>query len=169
MESPLAICDAQSIDADDFVASDLIYPHRRGETLAIKFNPRHQWFYFPQMQPDEAVLLKCYDSADDGRARMTAHTGFDDPTSPTGCTAAREYRNPRFRFFTRLENPARVAKAVELLRCWKDHSPIAFASEQVSGTYQQNGPNCGHREEAESAACLDSEPGEQPVTDYRPD
>jgi hypothetical protein len=83
LESPFAICDAQSIDADDFVASDLIYPHRRGETLAVKFNPRHRWYYFPEMQSDEAVLLKCYDSADDGRARMTAHTGFDDPTSPS--------------------------------------------------------------------------------------
>ena len=81
-ESPFAICDARTIGADDFVASDLIYPHRRGETLAVRFNPRHRWYYFPQMRPDEAVLLKCYDSAADGRARMTAHTGFDDPTSP---------------------------------------------------------------------------------------
>jgi hypothetical protein len=82
MESPFAICDARTISADDFVVSDLIYPHRRGETFAVRFNPRHRWYYFPQMRPDEALLLKCYDSADDGRARMTAHTGFDDPTSP---------------------------------------------------------------------------------------
>jgi hypothetical protein len=82
MESPFAICDAQTIGVDDFVTSDLIYPHRRGETLALRFNPSHQWYYFPEMRPDEAVLLKCYDSADDGRARMTAHTGFDDPGSP---------------------------------------------------------------------------------------
>jgi hypothetical protein len=34
------------------------------------------------MQRDEALLLKCYDSAADGRARWTAHTAFDDPTSP---------------------------------------------------------------------------------------
>jgi hypothetical protein len=81
MESPFAICDAQTISTGDFVASDLIYPLRRGETLAVKFNPRHQWYYCPQMRADEAILLKCYDSADDGRARMTAHTGFDDPTS----------------------------------------------------------------------------------------
>ena len=82
LESPFAICDAQTISAADFVTSDLIYPHRRGETLAVRFNPRHQWYYFPRMEADEAVLLKCYDSANDGRARMTAHTGFDDPTSP---------------------------------------------------------------------------------------
>ena len=33
------------------------------------------------MRADEAMLLKCYDSGR-GRARFTAHTAFDDPTSP---------------------------------------------------------------------------------------
>ena len=33
------------------------------------------------MRADEALLLKCYDS-DAGPARFTAHTAFDDPTSP---------------------------------------------------------------------------------------
>jgi hypothetical protein len=99
MESPFAICDAQTIGTDDFVASDLIYPHRRGETLAVRFNPRHQWYYFPQMRPDEAVLLKCYDSADDGRARMTAHTGFDDPTSPPDAPPRESIEARAFVFF----------------------------------------------------------------------
>jgi hypothetical protein len=34
------------------------------------------------MQKDEAILIKGYDSVDDGRARFTLHTAFDDPTSP---------------------------------------------------------------------------------------
>jgi hypothetical protein len=37
------------------------------------------------MERNEAILLKCYecyDSKDDGRARFTAHTSFDDPSSP---------------------------------------------------------------------------------------
>jgi len=83
-ESPLAVCDAQSLRQDDFVASDLLYPHRKGETYAVTFRPTHHWYYVPHMQPDEALLLKCYDSAADGRARFTAHTAFDDPTSPPG-------------------------------------------------------------------------------------
>ncbi len=33
------------------------------------------------MRADEAMLLKCFDS-DASRARFTAHTAFDDPTSP---------------------------------------------------------------------------------------
>jgi hypothetical protein len=36
------------------------------------------------MQPNEPVLIRCFDSALDGAARFSAHTGFDDPTSPPG-------------------------------------------------------------------------------------
>ena len=81
-ESPLTVCDAQSIAPTDLVASDLVYRDRIGEVYAIAYNPTHRWFYFPQMQPNEALLIKCFDSADDGRARFAAHTAFDDPTSP---------------------------------------------------------------------------------------
>ena len=30
---------------------------------------------------DEAILIKCYDSAED-KARFTAHSSFEDPTAP---------------------------------------------------------------------------------------
>jgi hypothetical protein len=81
-ESPLALCDARSIAQEDVVPTDLVYPHRVGETYSFTYNPNHRWFYFPDMQRSEAVLLKCYDSKEDGRARFTAHTSFADPTSP---------------------------------------------------------------------------------------
>ena len=35
-----------------------------------------------EMTPDEALLLKCYDSATDGRTRFGPHTAFIDPTTP---------------------------------------------------------------------------------------
>lgn len=84
LDAPLALCDARSIDQGDLVANDLIYRDRVGETYAVTFNPRHEWFYFPRMLTDEAVLIKCYNSLEDGRARFTAHTAFDDPTTPAG-------------------------------------------------------------------------------------
>jgi hypothetical protein len=66
----------------DLVAGDLVYRDRVGETYAITYNPSHRWFYFPQMQQNEVLLIKCFDSATDGKARFAAHTAFDDPTSP---------------------------------------------------------------------------------------
>jgi hypothetical protein len=79
-DAPLAVCDALSVASEDLVPSDLIYRDRVGEIYGVRFNPNHRWFYVPDMQPDEALLLKCYDSATDGRARFAPHTAFDDPT-----------------------------------------------------------------------------------------
>ena len=81
-DTPLALCDAASVAAGDLIASDLIYPNRNGETYSVKFNPNHRWFYFPEMAVGEALLLKCYDSVTDGRARFAPHTAFVDPTTP---------------------------------------------------------------------------------------
>lgn len=86
-EAPLAVCDARSMVQEDFVAMDLKYRDRTGEVYSVAFNPNHHWFYFPHMQKNEALLLKCYDSMSDGRARFTAHTAFDDPTSPPDAPA----------------------------------------------------------------------------------
>lgn len=81
-ESPLALSDARTIAPTDWVASDLVYRDRVGETYSITYNPSHQWFYFPQMHRDEALLIKCFDSDETDIARFSAHTSFDDPTSP---------------------------------------------------------------------------------------
>jgi hypothetical protein len=79
---PLGICDARTLSADDLVISERRYPNRIGQTYAIKFNPKHHWYWFPRQRRDEAIVFKVYDSLKDGRARWTAHTSFDDPTSP---------------------------------------------------------------------------------------
>ena len=62
--------------------SDLIYRERTGETYAVKHNPAHRWFYVSALAADEALLLKCYDSAEDGTARFAPHSAFEDPTTP---------------------------------------------------------------------------------------
>jgi hypothetical protein len=80
-DAPLAVCDASSVASSDLVPADLIYADRIGETYAVTYNPNHRWFYIPGMQRDEALLIKCFDSANDGRARFAPHTAFDDPTA----------------------------------------------------------------------------------------
>ena len=86
---PLALCDARSIAASDLVPSDLVYRDKVGETFSFTHNPAHRWYYFPKLRPDEALLLKIYDSRDDGTARLTAHTAFEDPTTPEGAAPRR--------------------------------------------------------------------------------
>jgi hypothetical protein len=81
-DAPLAVCHAGTVAPADLVAQDLIYRDRTGEIYCLTYNPAHRWFYAPAMQRDEVLLLKCYDSLKDGRARFMPHTSFDDPTAP---------------------------------------------------------------------------------------
>jgi hypothetical protein len=82
LDAPLAMADGRTVAADDLVASDLVYPGRKGEIYTVRYNPAHRWYYVPKMTADEALLLKCYDSATDGRTRFGPHTAFVDPTTP---------------------------------------------------------------------------------------
>ena len=79
---PLAIADARSLAPADLVVTERRYPDRIGQTTAITWNPAHRWYWFPHMRPDETLVFKTYESMTDGRARFTAHTAFDDPTTP---------------------------------------------------------------------------------------
>lgn len=81
-DSPLALCDARTVDPHDLVESDLVYKQRVGETYSVTYNPAHRWFYAPELHRDEALLLKIMDSKTDGRARFMPHTAFTDPTTP---------------------------------------------------------------------------------------
>jgi hypothetical protein len=82
LSNPLALCDAETLEDEDLVASDLRYPDRTGEIYGITYNPHQRWYYFPKMQPDEAVIIRCFDSARSGAARFSAHGAFEDPQTP---------------------------------------------------------------------------------------
>lgn len=97
--APLALADAQSIAPGDLVTCDLVYVDRTGEIYYGLHNPDHRWRYFPQMQAHEAVMIKCYDSAKDGRARFSLHTSFDDPTSPSDAPPRESIEIRAFAFF----------------------------------------------------------------------
>ena len=81
-DMPLAVCDARTVKPAQLVPSDLVYRDRVGETYSVTFDPAHRWFYFPEMEVDEGLLLKCYDSKTDGRARFAPHSAFFDPATP---------------------------------------------------------------------------------------
>ncbi|KAG5349131.1 hypothetical protein E4T56_gene4074 [Termitomyces sp. T112] len=86
LDWPLTLCDYRSFDPEkDTVPIALIYTDYEGETLGVKYNPNQRWKYFHNVTPSEAILIKCFDSVQDGSvAVFTPHTGFDDPTTPAG-------------------------------------------------------------------------------------
>jgi len=79
---PLAVADARTVAPGDFVATDLVYEDRTGEIYQVANGPGQRWYYFSGMTRDEVVLLKCFDTALDGRARWTAHGAFENPQAP---------------------------------------------------------------------------------------
>ena len=80
-ELPLAMCDATTHAPEDMLRMELKYAERTGEIYVMRHSPAHRWVYFPKMQATQALLLKTYDSATDGRARFMGHTAFEDPSS----------------------------------------------------------------------------------------
>ncbi|KAK0385935.1 hypothetical protein NLU13_7110 [Sarocladium strictum] len=76
---PLGVAEANSVDDESLVVTELIYPGRKGETYAVKHSPKHQWYYKSELSPDEVILIKCFDSKKDGRARRVPHTAFHIP------------------------------------------------------------------------------------------
>jgi hypothetical protein len=92
---PLALCDHRSIAAEEGVPNRRIkrdHPPTPEElltpipgeddmpaALVFRHGPHHRWYYFPDMDRDEAVMIKLYDS-DRGRAWFAPHTAFRDET-----------------------------------------------------------------------------------------
>ncbi len=79
---PLAVCDWRTVGPDDLVSVRLIYPDREGSTFSVRHNPDMRFHYLSNQTPDEVTLIKCFDSAEDGTARLTPHSAFTDPGSP---------------------------------------------------------------------------------------
>ena len=87
---PIAICPWDSIGENDMIPAERNYGDRIGGILNLSYNPDQRWTYFPEMERDEVILLKCFDSERDGRARWTAHAAFEDPNGPDPSLPARE-------------------------------------------------------------------------------
>jgi hypothetical protein len=98
-DSPLAICDASSVERQDLLATDLVYPDRTGQIYYVAFNPAHRWYYASDMQTDELWMFKNYDSSLRGGAWCTPHTAFVDPTGHPVAAARESVEFRAFAFF----------------------------------------------------------------------
>jgi len=84
-QSPLAVCDARSVEKKDFMLvrlgkSDEPVTASTPGGLNMAYNPRHEWYYYPDMQPDEALVFRLFDTADP-HWHMSGHSAIVDPTS----------------------------------------------------------------------------------------
>ncbi len=80
-EFPLAMIDDTTTIEEDKLIMELKYSDRTGEIYVIRYSPKHRWYYFPRMTPEQALLLKTYES-EPGLSSSMGHSAFEDPTSP---------------------------------------------------------------------------------------
>ena len=96
---PLGICDGRTIPPQGFILVERRYRDRTGEVYHIAYNPAHEWFYFPQMERNEALVFKVFDSDAGKPSRFTAHSAFDDPGTPPGAPPRESIETRTFAFF----------------------------------------------------------------------
>ena len=77
--TPLAVAGAESIEPQDLIATDQIFPDRVGEIYQLAHGAEQRWYWVPRMEREEVLLIKGWDSLDDGRARFTPHGAFRMP------------------------------------------------------------------------------------------
>lgn len=85
--SPLALADASTVAPEELIATDQIFPDRIGEIYTLAHAPTQRWYYAPRMTADEMLLIKSWDSLDDGRARFTPHGAVALPETPEDAPA----------------------------------------------------------------------------------
>lgn len=60
--TPLGFIRPSSLDSDDWMSIELIYPDRKGSILGVAKNPAHQWFYVSAMTPNEVAIFNIFDN-----------------------------------------------------------------------------------------------------------
>lgn len=107
-DMPLALCEGRSVrddegthntkvDVTEIPTGDALYAPIAGEedmlaATIFHYSPGHRWWYFPDMQSEEVIFIKLYDS-DHSKAWRCPHTAFRDNTRPD----ARPRRSMEFR------------------------------------------------------------------------
>jgi hypothetical protein len=94
--APLALADAASVAREELVATDQRFPDRVGEIFQLAHGDGQRWYWAPEMDRDEVLLIKGWDSLDDGTAQYTPHGAFvlpdqDDSAPPRESIEARCY------------------------------------------------------------------------------
>lgn len=77
--SPLGFIKTNSVDEQDWILLDLIYPDRKGQILGLAANPAHQWVYKSKMTPEEVVFFNIFDNKG---LPSIAHSALDMTENP---------------------------------------------------------------------------------------
>lgn len=86
-DAPLALCDASSARAEDFVSAYGTSTYENGlsvdiEVSWLKHHASQRWAYVQDLKPHEALIFSGLDRGAGPRACRVAHAAFDSPDCP---------------------------------------------------------------------------------------
>lgn len=83
LNHPLVLCDATTVAPDELVSVERRAEERIGELQVALPGDLQRWYYYPEMQMDEALIFKTFDSETEGKTRFTLHSSFELPDAPS--------------------------------------------------------------------------------------
>ncbi len=100
-QMPLAFLDSRTLDENDLILADIAFTdtNHLGEIYAVNHNDKQRWYYYPDIQENEALLIKGYDTDNDAISRFTPHSAFIDPTSKPDAAPRQSIEIRTFAFF----------------------------------------------------------------------
>ncbi len=81
--APLGFVRPSSVDAEDWILLDLIYPDRKGQIMGLVGNDHHEWLYQSKMTSDEVVFFNIYDNQGLPSIAHSALDMIEDPDVTT--------------------------------------------------------------------------------------
>ena len=111
---PLVLCAAQSVEPEDLVVFEIHYADRVGENYWAKHADRHAWYTFPEMEREEALLIKQWDSAGPLARSNGAAGDASELDSPCTFSFHSAFTDPR----TTESDPDRWSCEVRCLALW---------------------------------------------------
>ena len=91
VDTPFAVCDKRTVSEKELIPTDLFnYLPGQEEALTVEIcqsshNDSHKWYFYPEMNKDEVLMFKTYDS-DEQPFIPTLHSAFDYPETPEGAS-----------------------------------------------------------------------------------
>jgi hypothetical protein len=81
-DTPLAFCDARTVNPEDLVPMDVVYPHFADEVCEVRYSQSHRWFYNKSMTTEDVAIFKLHDTH--SKDTVCPHSAFVDPDVPSG-------------------------------------------------------------------------------------
>ena len=91
VDTPFAVCDKRTVSEKELIPTDLFnYLPGQEQALTVEIcqsshNDSHKWYFYPEMNKDEVLMFKTYDS-DEQPFIPTLHSAFDYPETPEGAS-----------------------------------------------------------------------------------